>query len=70
MAGGSGASEQRTLWEHDFCPLFGGCPLDLVGGSNRYRKYHNNFNRCHNQCPLYRGCPLVGGSIIGGSTVV
>ena len=30
---------------------------------NHYRKHHNNFNRCHS------GCPLVGGSIIGGSTV-
>ena len=28
------------------------------------------FNRWHSQCPLYRGCPLVGGSVMGGSTVV
>ena len=41
-----------------------------MGGSNYYRKHHNTFNRCHSQCPLSRGCPLVGGSIIGGSTVV
>jgi len=30
----TGTSKQRTLWEHSFCPLFGGCPL--VGGSNQY----------------------------------
>ena len=39
-----------------------------MAGSN-HCMYHNNFNWCHSQCPLYRGCPLVGGSIIGGSTV-
>ena len=27
----SRTSEQRTLWEHRFCPLFGGCPY--LGGS-------------------------------------
>ena len=27
----SRTSEQRTLWEHKFCPLFGGCPY--LGGS-------------------------------------
>ena len=27
------------------------------------------INWCGSQCPLYGGCPLVGGSIIGGSTV-
>ena len=26
----SGTSEERTLWERHFCPLFGGCPL--LGG--------------------------------------
>ena len=26
----SRASEQRTLWERAFCPLFGGCPY--LGG--------------------------------------
>ena len=26
----SGTSEERTLWEQHFCPLFGGCPL--LGG--------------------------------------
>ena len=26
----SGTSEERTLWERPFCPLFGGCPL--LGG--------------------------------------
>ena len=33
-------------------------------------KHHSNFNWCHSQCPLPEvNCPLVGGSIIGGSTV-
>ena len=41
-----------------------------MGGSNHYRKYHNNFNRCHSQSPINGGCPLVGRSIIGGSTVL
>ena len=27
----SRTSEQRTLWERVFCPLFGGCPY--LGGS-------------------------------------
>jgi len=27
----SRTSEQRTLWERDFCPFFGGCPY--LGGS-------------------------------------
>ena len=41
-----------------------------MGGSNHYCKHLSNSNWCHSQlCPLYRGCPLVGGSIIGGSTV-
>ena len=40
-----------------------------MGGSNHYCKYYDNFNWCNSQCPLFRGCPLVGGSIIGGSTV-
>ena len=48
-----------------------GCPL--VGGSNHHNIVSTiviNFNRCHSQRPLCRGCPLVGGSIIGGSTVI
>ena len=30
----SRASEQRTIWEQAFCPLFGGCPY--LGGSLRF----------------------------------
>ena len=32
------------IWERHFCPFFGG--YSLVGGSNHYRKHHNNFNQC------------------------
>ena len=27
------------------------------------------FNACHRVCPLYRGWPLLGGSVMGSSTV-
>ena len=27
------------------------------------------FNPCHGVCPLYRGWPLLGGSVMGSSTV-
>ena len=27
------------------------------------------FNPCHRVCPLYRGWPLLGGSVMGSSTV-
>ena len=41
-----------------------------MGGSNHYSKHHSDFNRCHSLCPLCGGRPLVGGSFIGGSTVL
>ena len=30
----------------------------------------SNFNPCHGLCPLYGGCSPLGGSVMGGSTVV
>ncbi len=40
-------------------PLVGGCFVFL----------DSDLNPCHSYSVLYRGCPLVGGSVMGGSTV-
>ena len=37
----------------------GACSLSAVSA----------INRCHSWCPLKRGCLLVGGSVMGSSTV-
>ena len=55
-------------WEQAKCPLSG---IKKVPSWEFLIHYHySNFNRCHSRCPLYRGCLVVGGSVIGGSTVV
>ena len=40
--------------------------------SRRLTMYYSgsDFNLCHGLCPLYGGCPPLGGSVMGGSTVI
>ena len=62
---------ELVSWEHAACPL---SAVQNQEASARERlikhQFCSNFIWCHSQCPLQRGCPLVGGPVMGGSTVV